>query len=428
MTVITMTPMYQYYQQVKNIFNTSLIGYWPLDEASGADILDASGNSRNGTYTSVTLGQPGIGDGKTSALFDGSTSYGSVFSTSLRDAFNGSEGTFVIWDWADEAIGTDIAIHEMFRVQVDTSNRIYIQKEATNTDSVLFAYKAGGVNCFGSISQIATKWAGYSIYVLTWSKSANRVRCYVNREQQGADITPMGDWSGSLALAILGAGSTVPATPWKGWEAHWALGNRELTAAEVASLSDGIPRGYLVFEGDSRTSGTGATTATAYPPSCARKLTANWKCTNMGGSGATIQNMIDEIATTLAVPAGTWSTKVAILWGSVNAATDAATMHGKIITWCNTARAAGYTVIICTEVDAQDAARLSADWPNQYLALNTLIRDNYTTYADALADLGGNANLQDATNITYFDADKVHLTAAGYLVVAGIVGTVINGL
>lgn len=48
--------------------------------------------------------------------------------------------------------------------------------------------------------------------------------------------------------------------------------------------------------------------------------------------------------------------------------------------------------------------------------------------ADALADLGNNANLQDATNTTYFNADKVHLTTAGYNIVAGIVAAAIASI
>ena len=45
-----------------------------MSEASGTDMIDAVA-AHNGTYTGVTLGQPGIGDGLTCPLFDGANDY-----------------------------------------------------------------------------------------------------------------------------------------------------------------------------------------------------------------------------------------------------------------------------------------------------------------------------------------------------------------
>ena len=57
-----------------------------------------------------------------------------------------------------------------------------------------------------------------------------------------------------------------------------------------------------------------------------------------------------------------------------------------------------------------------------------LIRANWATYADALADLGANANLQNSANLTYFNADGVHLTDAGYAVVTSIIDAAIASI
>jgi len=51
------------------------LAYWRLDEASGTNAADSSGNGRNGAYANgVTLGSAGalVGDSDTGATFDGS--------------------------------------------------------------------------------------------------------------------------------------------------------------------------------------------------------------------------------------------------------------------------------------------------------------------------------------------------------------------
>ena len=71
----------------------NLIVYWPLWETSGTTIDNYEGTAaRDGTYSSVTLGETGIGDGKTSPRFDGTNDYCAIHTTSLQSAFNGAEG------------------------------------------------------------------------------------------------------------------------------------------------------------------------------------------------------------------------------------------------------------------------------------------------------------------------------------------------
>ena len=79
------------------ILGYSPIAYWPLWEADGSTAEDISGNGFDGAYVDVTLGADGIGDGRTCPLFDGAAGYMNAFSTGLRDAFNGAEGSFAIW-------------------------------------------------------------------------------------------------------------------------------------------------------------------------------------------------------------------------------------------------------------------------------------------------------------------------------------------
>ena len=48
------------------------------------------------------------------------------------------------------------------------------------------------------------------------------------------------------------------------------------------------------------------------------------------------------------------------------------------------------------------------------------IRDGLSDLRSIVADLGADARLQNALNLTYYNADAVHLTTAGYAAVGGI--------
>src|SRR3989304_2278838 len=86
-----------YYRKVLDTQPANLLAYWMQAEGAGAVALDTSGNSRTGAYTGVDLGQAGIGDGKTCPWFDGASDRVNIYTTSLRDAFNGAEGAVIVW-------------------------------------------------------------------------------------------------------------------------------------------------------------------------------------------------------------------------------------------------------------------------------------------------------------------------------------------
>jgi hypothetical protein len=219
------------------ILATSPIAYWPQDEASGTVITDRSGNARNGVYTAVTIGAAGIGDGHTAASYDGATSFGNIFSASLAAAFSGAEGTIGCWcKVANAGVWTDAVARRIMYLAVDANNRVSLVKPVASNE-IDWLYVAGGT----------TKQAGVTTFspttffhlALSWSKSADQVKFYVNGAQSGATVTGLGVFAGTLAAAttLLGAISTAPANVWSGSLAHAAIWARALSAAEVASLA-----------------------------------------------------------------------------------------------------------------------------------------------------------------------------------------------
>lgn len=213
------------------------IAYWPQAEPSGVVALDASGNARNGAYTGVTLGNAGIGDGRTAAGFDGATAYNNVYSASLAGAFNGAEGTVVLWFKVNGAgVWTDATVRRHATFQVDGNNSVQMFKTATN-NQLRGTYKAGGTSkdvLFSTVGELT--WIHFA---LTWNKPADQMRVFYNGVQQGATLTALGVWAGALnsAQAVLGANATSAANDWFGLLAHAALFARALSAAEVLSTA-----------------------------------------------------------------------------------------------------------------------------------------------------------------------------------------------
>lgn len=215
----------------------SPIAYWPMAESSGSTALDASGNARNGAYTGVTLGQPGIGDGRTAAGFDGATSFNNIFSASLAGAFSGAAGTLALWAQVSGAgVWSDGTQRRFVRLNVDASNYVLIYRTAIN-NQIACEYSAGGTIKTRTISSISS--TGWIHIAITWSASNDQVIAYLNGAQQGATLTGLGVFAGSLVSGstVVGATTTVPALVWSGNLAHAAIFSSALSAAQVLSLA-----------------------------------------------------------------------------------------------------------------------------------------------------------------------------------------------
>ncbi len=219
-----------YYQKVKSY---APIAYWPLWETTGTVAYCLMNAAQNGAYVGVTLGQPGIGDGAVAPRFDGVNDYVNVYSTTFRDAFNGSEGSIMIWIKAvNAAMWSDGLVHRPFYFAVNTDNRIYNQSLGANNMNRV--YEAGNVIENRIEAETSTDWI---CHVTTWSKTADEVNFYRNGVFQQTFNT-LGNWAGLLAAGsvLIGAGSTAPVVVWDGWLAHCAVWNRALPLAAIEDL------------------------------------------------------------------------------------------------------------------------------------------------------------------------------------------------
>jgi len=213
------------------------IGYWPMDEPSGSIAFDRSGNNRNGAYVGVTLGQPGIGDGRTAPSFDGATSYCNIYSASLAAAFNGAAGSQTIWcKVAGAGVWLDGVTRRAMYALVDASNRAGLFKPTTASE-IDCLYVAGGT-ALGA-AKTAFSPTGWFHLALTWNKVADQMILYVNSIAITPVSTGLGVFAGALSATqtIIGSLSTAAAQVWSGNLAHGALFNRTLSAAEVLAAA-----------------------------------------------------------------------------------------------------------------------------------------------------------------------------------------------
>ncbi len=220
----------------------SPIAYWPMAESSGSVALDASGNGRNGAYTGVTLGNAGIGDGRTSAGFDGATAYNNIYSVSLSTAFNGSTGTLALW-LRVSAVGlwTDATLRylaDFLSVDGTGNYRVQIIKAAGTPANIDVTWRSNAVS--KTISMPSGSSTGWLHAALTWDTGADQVKGYLNGAQSGVTLTGLAPWTPITLLnaaTVIGAASTTPTSVWSGFEAHAAIWNTPLSAAQIATLA-----------------------------------------------------------------------------------------------------------------------------------------------------------------------------------------------
>lgn len=213
------------------------IAYWPQNEAAGLVAIDqVNSPAQDGAYTGVTLGQPGIGDGETSPLFDGVNDVNDVYSVALNGVFDGSEGTIHLW-FKVSAVGvwTDGTSDYTTQIRVNINNNIRMYKTPVN-NQFEWRYRAAAVQ---TIQKNGVADVGWVPVAITWSATADQVKAYWNGAQEGAVQNGLGVWAGALDIlrCCVGASNNTPANPWNGWIAHPAIWDVPLGAPAIADLA-----------------------------------------------------------------------------------------------------------------------------------------------------------------------------------------------
>lgn len=402
-----------YANQQLGLYGSSLAAYFPMWEPSGTVMTDIK-NARNGAYVgSVVLGATGIGDGRTSCNFN-AVAEANAYTAGLAGALDAAN-FYASWWGAVNNISsyTDAASHNFYFL--GASATMYYQSRLNGDGTLSFISRRGAT--VKSLVIDAPTTARWVHYAMVGDTANDRIVGYVNGAKQRA-VTTLGTWSGAFADSFMQIGDTSPAVGnvnFPGRMAHFVLANVIPSDGNIRLSAQ--QRGQVVFVGDSRTSGKLWDTAAvelAFPDGLygyGSRGVANWGVT--GYTWALIQSE----AATIDALLGSGS-NVLVVWAGVNRATeDASQIYARMVSYCNARRAAGWKVIICSEIDSQaDMTWHNTVWP----ALNVLIAADHS-FADGYVNLGGDARLQNALDTTYFNADKIHLTTTGYAVVRDLV-------
>lgn len=227
-----------YSRKILNLFGSSIVGHWPLDDPIGSTVArDISGNGYNGTPSNVTFGAAGMGDGHTAASFNGTNSRCNIYSAGLDGAFDGAEGTAMVWAKVSAAgVWTDAALRFLFIFYADFDNQIYIYRTTTDNELVA-AYKAGGTEKSVVLNPISS--VGWMHLSLTWSASGDALKVYYNGSQYGTTQTSLGVWAGTLNSnqTNIGAYNATPDYEWSGFLAYTILTNTAATPAQIAQAA-----------------------------------------------------------------------------------------------------------------------------------------------------------------------------------------------
>lgn len=313
----------------------------------------------------------------------------------------------------------------------------------TATVSKLFATDASTGSYMGAVATTA---------VLTWKAQREDVYSGAGgRATNGRWLVVVGNRDGATRTlwcngedltrttsAILAADQFVfqilgaSAARWLGFIAEFGLTNQVLSPGDLADLkayllAKWMPRQLVVCDGNSLVRGVGygaASLATSYPGVLRTLLGPSYEVTNFGVGGQRIDQMTADFNNQVG---NTWSYRsrnIYVAWEFANSIVTktSADAQADFTALCNTARAAGYTVVA---LSITGSAGQTADWQTRRTECNAWLRDPARLVAnggiiDALCDIAARPEFSPAgavLNPTYY-SDYIHLTEAGNIIVA----------
>ena len=378
---------------------------------------------------------------------------GGVFTVLFYDIFTGANGTKVTDHAADiDAAGTGwVGVVDTGGDADDitiVSNRAKRTAETGGQGDTFVVHDAGVANCtvkgtininngINATSGFAVRMSDGDNYLLVGAVRTGAFRLlkkdagsYTQLATAAVTINAATDYAvvivldGNSIVATLDGANTLSVS--NAFNAGATMHGLALRALDDIADVFEIHTKFVVFDGNSMTDGLYST----YPTKVV--ATIGWLNVNIGVSGQTTQGMLTRAAAYVDAEydAVAHSLNVVVAWEGTNDLKLGATAqeaYDNLVTYCQGRRAVGFKVVILTLLPRQDSG-LPVDYETSRVTVNTNIRANWSTFSDALADVDDDVRLQDPTNTTYFNADKVHLVAAGDAVVAGIVAPVMESL
>jgi lysophospholipase L1-like esterase len=302
----------------------------------------------------------------------------------------------------------------------------------TTYNGNLIAHNLGVVQVVG-LRMLVGQWA---LYEMVFSPTVGALRINGDATWQATGSTGSGSASG-LSIGNRGPASN---SAWRGGIAAVAVFDGVVSDSNRAILRTYFSKKYLgqrqiIADGDSITEAN-PYIGDDWPTVATAAMTRPSYIINSGTGGQKLSTMITNAATQVDAA---WNVnavqKIVVLAGGYNDAdqdaADANTIYNRIVTYCQARRAAtpDAKVIASTLLPSS----LIANYETTRTGVNTLLRANYTNFADGLADIGADPIMGLVTNTTptsgtAWYSDGTHPTTAGRARIGAIFADTINSL
>jgi len=194
-----------------------------------------------------------------------------------------------------------------------------------------------------------------------------------------------------------------------------------------------VQKPHLQFVGDSLTVGTGAGAGEDYPTQLLAILSGGasaYSSNNIGVGGRTAATWAPLYLSDVGHYSSALGKVICPYWAGTNdiiAGDSAATVYNNLKTFWAGVRSQGIKLIATTVIAR---GNFTGGQESIRLALNDLIRGD-TSLFDGLCDVGVLPQFDstaDTANLTYYNADTVHLVAGGYAVIAAAMKTTVESV
>ena len=261
--------------------------------------------------------------------------------------------------------------------------------------------------------------------VIGWRSNASNFVWYINGTELSRSALSAGSAMTSVFFGTFAGGTPKPIRIFEA-----AFYTHDIGAANIAYLNTYLRNNAgpasdaarTVFAwGDSLTMGVGSDTNKPWHDYVTNRSASTWY--TWAADGKVIQ--ANETQDAINAIKGSAESVVIVWMGTNDIIINLRTgvqVHGDVSTRCTTLRAAGNKVLVCTMPHFTTGSNVERQ------AFNTLLKANYTSYADGIVKLDEHTALDDATDTTYFCADQTHLKDAGYAVVGGLIQTAMAAL
>ena len=191
---------------------------------------DESGHARHGTYSGPTLGQPGVGDGRTCPWFDGSNDSCDVFSADLASAFDWSEFSVALWVKLNSAAVWADGQNRRWVTMSGASEFLWLRKAFQENMATVWL-RINGADYASTVnwSSVGGDW----FHVGLTSKSGGNAYRYLN----GSQATHKSGVAAASGNPMTSFTVSASAETHHGWLAHVAVWSVELSGAQMAVLA-----------------------------------------------------------------------------------------------------------------------------------------------------------------------------------------------